>query len=346
MKKAAFTGAFMVVAALASTSSAEYLPATHWRCWADQLVGHPSDALESRTGFGRRAWAQDARNHYLFVVGNAAMANRFWQSWMTTEANEAALVNVDLYAVYEDPNNPATGIWVGPGPNNTGKWKATTYSTIRATAKELPNTVVNVSALCEAGCYTPDQELQFGDSVLPIAKAYENGTNHVTTLAPGATLDSLQLMVNDIARWTVDIAPATQEILTFRTKSGGELRVTTEHPVMTSEGVMKRASDLVVGESLVHHDGTPDPIASIDHDQVFTKVYNLRPKTTDLTSNILIAQGFLNGSARYQSEYLQYLNRVLLRKRVPVELVARRGVNVKRDELSVPKELAIPAPHR
>jgi hypothetical protein len=182
---------------------------------------------------------------------------------------------------------------------------------------------VAVEALCEAGCYSPEQKIRVGDTVIPVAEAHESGQSKLTTLAPGATLDSLEFMKNRIARWTVDIAPAHQTIITLRMESGGELRVTTEHPLVTSEGVMKRAEDLVLGESLVREDGSPDPVVSIVKTKELTKVYNLRPSTTDLTSNILVAQGYLNGSARYQNEYLKYLNRVLLRHNIPSEVIVR-----------------------
>jgi hypothetical protein len=78
-----------------------------------------------------------------------------------------------------------------------------------------------------------------------------------------------------------------------------------------------------VGESLVRENGEADPVVSVASSTELTKVYNLRPTTTDLTSNILVAQGYLNGSARYQNEYLKYLNRVLIRSKIPSELIVR-----------------------
>ena len=121
----------------------------------------------------------------------------------------------------------------------------------------------------------------------------------------------------------MDIAPAQQTIFTLRMKSGGQLRVTNEHPLVTSDGVMKQAQTLVVGEELVRDNGSPDPVVSIVKSTELTKVYNLRPTTTDLTSNILVAQGYLTGSARYQNEYIKYLNRVLFRQKIPSAMIAR-----------------------
>jgi hypothetical protein len=238
-------------------------------------------------------------------------------------ADAAATYDIDLYPAYADPASP-TGIWVGPGPNNPAPaYLGNTYSAIRNASKTLPNNTAAVDALCEAGCYAPDQRLRFGDDLVPVASAYKSDQRGLMTLAPGSTLDSIELMGNKVARWTVDIAPTEQEILTIKMKSRGELRVTTEHPLLTSEGVMKKATDLRPGDSLIAEDGSPDPITSVDRKKVFTKVYNLRPVTTDLISNILVAQGYFSGSARYQSEYVKYLNRVLVRRNIPPALIPR-----------------------
>jgi len=130
-------------------------------------------------------------------------------------------------------------------------------------------------------------------------------------------------MNNQVGRWTVDIAPANQAIYTIKMKSGGSLRVTNEHPLVTGEGVMKQAQELAVGEQLVRDNGQRDPIVSITKADEFTKVYNVRPATTDLTTNVLVAQGYLAGSAAYQNEFLKYLNRVLFRGKVPASLITR-----------------------
>lgn len=359
MKKIALLGSCALVAATASTSFAgEYYPANHWRCSADQLYGHPSYQAsypEQRQGYGRTTWARDAYKYFRYGTGaNTFLATKFWKSWMDDEVEAAAApaYDLDLYPVYADDNNATTGIWKGPGPQSTATWYGTTFSTIKSRPWSLPKSdgSVYADALCEAGCYSPEQEVRFGDGFMPVAQAFELGEQHVTTLTPKATLGSLSFMDNDIARWTVDIAPANQAILTIRMQSGGELRVTAEHPVLTSEGVMKKASDLVVGESLVREDGSPDPIASTERKMVFTKVYNLRPTTTDLLSNIVVAQGYLNGSARYQSEYLKYLNRRLMRSNVPMDVIPRTGATSAQRQPSTSAPIAplqtAPAPRR
>lgn len=337
MKMLAALGSFTLLAAVASPAFADYFQPNFWRCQADPLFGSPSwedTNPEGRTGRARTEWAKDA---FLFwgwgPNPNLSVAGRFWDNDLDDEVEQAAEreFDIDLYPVYQYDNSALA--WIGPGPNAAPTWHGTTFSTIHNRPYKLPGSrtspndvttwKVTIAGLCEAGCYTPEQEVDFGGELSPVARAFAAGERKVTTLAPRATFDALHFIVNDVARWTVDIAPANQEIITLHMESGGELRVTTEHPLLTSEGVMKRAKDLVIGESLVQKNGSPDPIVSTEKQMVFTKVYNLRPATTDLTSNILVAQGYLNGSARYQSEYLKYLNRVLIRNKIPAELIPR-----------------------
>lgn len=328
MKKFVFVAAGALVAASASPSYA-FFPVTAFRCAADQLNGHPQDTFqEGRTGYGRQLWSKNAYTYYKFTLGQNATASHYWlPSTFNLDIDNAAPQNIDLYPVYVDNSSPALPLWVGPGPNKPDIWFASTASGISGmpwiNQYNLPAGVA-VDALCEAGCYSPEQEIRVGDGFVSVAKAQASGESTLMTLAPNASLDALSFMKNTIARWTMDIAPANQTIITLRMKSGGELRVTTEHPLVTSEGVMKRAEDLSLGESLVRENGSLDPVVSMVKSTEFMKVYNLRPTTTDLTSNILVAQGYLTGSVRYQNEYIKYLNRVLLRHKIPTELIARR----------------------
>jgi hypothetical protein len=345
MKKLAFV-AFALVAASASESFANIFDPSYFRCTADQLGGHPSDGITapSRTGYGRTSWARAAYTYWYHsnqVPHDFAHASRFWHSSYDNDVDLYAMPppdgeNNDLYPVYVNSSvvlgDGSSPLWVGPGPSNMS-WFGTTLTQISGLsytgAHDLP-AGIQVDAMCEAGCYSPEQAIRVGDTFVPVVDAHDSGQRAVTTLVPNATLDSPKFMKNQIARWTVDIAPAEQTILTLRMKSGGELRVTTEHPLLTSEGVMKQAQDFVVGESLVRENGSPDPVVSIEKTQEFTKVYNLRPTTTDLTSNILVAQGYLSGSVRYQNEYLKYLNRRLFRDKIPSSVIFRKAAASKR----------------
>lgn len=312
------------VAVSAQQARADVLTPTAFRCAADQLLGHPQDADQTdRTGYGREEWANTAYGYWAYSAGNVTEARRYWlPATYNTEVETYAAQNIDLYPIYAAAD---ASIWVGPGPNNA-TWHGTTQNGIALLgftgAFQLPAGIA-ITAVCEAGCYSPEQKLQMGAQAMSIADAQSTGAQTLTTLAPDATIDSVKLMNNQVGRWTMDIAPATQAIFTLKMKSGGSLRVTNEHPLVTGEGVMKQAQDLVVGEALVRDNGQRDPIVSITKADEFTKVYNVRPTTTDLTTNVVVAQGYFAGSAAYQNEFLKYLNRVLFRSKTPTSLIPR-----------------------
>jgi hypothetical protein len=79
---------------------------------------------------------------------------------------------------------------------------------------------------------------------------------------------------------------------------------------------MKLAGEFKVGESLVMLGGVLDPIVSIEKVQYFGKVYNVFVKSAALQHNIVVTNGYLNGTAFFQNEGSNQLNRVLLRQKL------------------------------
>src|SRR5882724_2278694 len=169
----------MVAIAATATPSFAFYPVTYFRCTADPLIGHPSNQAtspESRTGYGRRLWAQTAYSYWKFNAGMGANANRYWlANLFLPDVNNAILADIDLYPVYINNNTPNGDLWVGPGPNNTSFWvgnTATAISNLSFGGKDFNGNVVGVDltagvvvdALCEAGCYSPEQQVRFGDS--------------------------------------------------------------------------------------------------------------------------------------------------------------------------------------
>ena len=177
----------------------------------------------------------------------------------------------------------------------------------------IPISAQNVG-LCVAGCYTPDQKLTFAEGDIAIKQALESGELKLVTLTPDATLDNLDYMTNSVHDYTVDRYEEWQEIYVFTMASSGVLEVTSTHPLVTSDGMMRQAQDLVAGDALILASGESDAIVDVTVEKYFGKVYNVSPTTIDHTSNIVIAQGYLNGSHRYQNEFLDLVNSVILRR--------------------------------
>jgi hypothetical protein len=174
-----------------------------------------------------------------------------------------------------------------------------------------------VIAYCESSCYAPDQKLQFSTGEVNIVDAMKDKRDDVVTLSADATLDNLSTQTSKVFSYTSETRDSEHIIFKLTTASGGKLSVTNEHPMVTSEGRLVQAQKLKVGEELLKADGTPDAITSVQKTTHFGKVYNIKPESTDHVSNILIAQGYLVGSARFQNDDVDYMNRVLLFRGVP-----------------------------
>ncbi|WNZ64076.1 Hint domain-containing protein [Myxococcus sp. MxC21-1] len=305
---------FAVISSLTMSSSAfaAWAP-NEYRCTFDQLT---ADQAEGRQRWAKR-WQQ--QNPYNITTWGG-LDHNYWHSSYTLEANQAVALGYWLYPVYVDPDNMYTP-WKGPGAYGT----ATASYTGSQIQTSVPYTFkpanIQMDGVCEPGCYTPDQKILLSDGAMGIREALESGRMDLVTLSPEASFSAVELLDNKVEHYTLDRDATKQEILTFRTRSGGELRVTTEHPLVTPDGTLKRARELGVGDSLVDRHGQADEIVSLDTKWEYTRAYNVRPVTTDLTSNIIIAQGYLNGSQRFQSEYVDEMNRMILRSNVPEVLV-------------------------
>jgi hypothetical protein len=180
-----------------------------------------------------------------------------------------------------------------------------------------------VAAYCESSCYTPDQSLRFSDGDVNIVDAMKAQRDDVITLSPDATLDNLTTQTSRVYSYTSEIRDGEHVVYKVTTASGGSLSVTNEHPVVTSEGRMVKAAKLNKGDELLKPDGTPDPIIKIEKTTHFGKVYNIKPVARERVANILVAQGYLVGSARLQNDDVKYVNRVLLFRGIPNEVMPK-----------------------
>jgi hypothetical protein len=191
--------------------------------------------------------------------------------------------------------------------------------TDRAGTTVAPNFFVN--GYCEASCYTPEQKVLFSDGYSTILDALNARREDVMTLAPDASLDNVKLQKGRTYSYTAEFRDSSHPIVEIRTASGGLLRVTVEHPVVNGSGRLVAAQSLKVGDELVKADGSRDSIVGIEKTKHDGKVYNLRPDTDSLVSNVLVAEGYLVGSSHFQNDEVGYMNRIILHKHVPAGLI-------------------------
>lgn len=257
--------------------------------------------ITSTQATARYQWARYCHDHLPMAPVGMTYSPDQWltaQSIMDHDNPANATIRDRLYPVYF--NMMMGTIWSAPD-------SATTACSVR------PNSAPNVG-LCVSGCYVAGTQLRFAEGPVDIKLARERGQLNLVTLAPTATLDNLQTVTNKVKSYTTDLEESWQTIYTLTMRSGGTLRVTDEHPLLTSDGVIRQARSLKVGNQLVRDSGQPDPIARIEVNKMFGRVYNVKPVTTDYTSNLLIAGGYINGSVRYQNEFLDTVNSLILRR--------------------------------
>ena len=194
----------------------------------------------------------------------------------------------------------------------------------------------SIVAFCRASCYTPDQQLKFafegvtGDLVhdyMPIVDAVKMQHPMAVTLRPNVSIDDLvdiqsAQKASEVLAYIVSPKVSEHDVIDFVMKSGGMLTVTTNHPLVDDQGILRIADKLKVGDSLMRQNGDGDTIVAMQARKYKGKVYNLDLVSTNNMENIVIAQGYLSGSARFQNEKASLANRILLRNSlVPKELL-------------------------
>jgi hypothetical protein len=183
---------------------------------------------------------------------------------------------------------------------------------------------VYVAAVCVASCATPEQEIiaqakakaNGSLSKMTFIEAFTSQAGFVGTLKSNSTMSSKELQKTKVDNWVTEIVDSEHQILNFKMASGGTLRITTNHPLVTDAGQMQMANDFKVGDNLVKLGGVADKIASITPEIYFGKVYNVFVKSSDLKHNVVVTNGYLNGTAFYQNEGAKNLNRQILRGRI------------------------------
>ena len=157
-----------------------------------------------------------------------------------------------------------------------------------------------IKSFCLASCYTPDQEILFESGFLPIEEALGRNETRLRVLTHNSSLQEPVFRSISVGAYSRSWQEGHEIIRVIQTESGGQLKVTENHPILLSSGDMIEARNLQIGDFLIRQNGQRDPVISIQNIDYFGKVYNISPKSLDPTENILVAQGFLVGSGAYQ----------------------------------------------
>ena len=182
-----------------------------------------------------------------------------------------------------------------------------------------------IAAVCVSSCATPEQEIlvhiqeskKFKSQTF--LESLKNKTKFVASLHSDNGRDDdqkLELRKTKVENWVTELIDTEHDIIVFKMKSGGELRLTPNHPLVTVDGRIKFAADFKVGDSLLKLGGDHDPIVGLENIKYFGKVYNVFVNSNDKLKNIVVTNGYLNGTAFYQNEGADNANKKILKTRL------------------------------
>lgn len=224
----------------------------------------------------------------------------------------STIIGRPTYVTFRDAEGKA---WHAPAPG-TKNWRtrSTAYSVVDETLScEIPADA-NVAGICLSSCVTPSQIISSGNgSALPISSAYVNNMADVLTLSPLSTILKPVLMSTPVQQFITEIADSEHDIMIFTLASGNKIEYTPNHPVLTADGKLKDAGDFVIGQSFVKKSGDLDEIVKIENIKFFGKVYNVYMKNTNPENNVVVVNDYLTGSARFQNEDHDFVDRSVLR---------------------------------
>ncbi len=260
------------------------------------------DPLDEQEAYGRLRWMLNCRNR-VPVIDEFL---KEFADYIRGEGESAVMKykGDPIYATFIERKGGREKVWHAP------RW-ANSSCRVPAT--------VSIAAICNADCATAEQTV-LGQRVkggrlqyVPIVDAWADQFQFVATLGGQKSMSSKLVQRTRVDRWVAESADSIHEIIELTMQSGGQLRVTEGHPLLSPEGRMRRSGDFKVGDSLVRQGGALDPIVAIRRVSYQGKVYNVFVHSSEPSKNVIITNGYLNGSGFFQAEGVKYLNRQILR---------------------------------
>lgn len=172
-----------------------------------------------------------------------------------------------------------------------------------------PCSDIAIAYICPEECYTPRQKVLFNNTYQSIEDAYASDSHTITTLSDGATMLSIGTGEQPVEEFTTKGFDG--DVFTVTTDYGQRVEVTGNHPMVSYDGSIVQAGDLKVGDGLLTSTGDVASIASITARQYAGPVWNVNPTSKKKQENILVADGLLTGSLKFQNQWKEDSARLL-----------------------------------
>lgn len=292
-----------------------------FRC-ADDALGNDMDKINGRVEWGMRCSPRvrelidDWRNYYAFNsdVYNPVVATDADGTEVRKYKTAEEIVFSVIFEGHVHTGYPSFGyldqVVEAEGTTQLRAWRAPTTKV--APCDIPPN--VGYRHMCPSGCYTGDQLIWMEAGLESVSSLHQSASRQLMTLDEESTLDHLQFSPRELLAVVSDPVPVKQTAYVLTLASGGELKVTPNHPLVDSNGLMRRADKLKVGDRLVRADGLFDPIVAIQKRELMMRAYNVVAGTAKKVEKIVVAQGYLSGDLYYQNAGEDFINRMILRR--------------------------------
>lgn len=222
-----------------------------------------------------------------------------------------------FYAVYALKTGPASpiGQFFVNGNVDLSNESGTFSPSITSSSNPMCSQI-RLYAWCPRECYTPKQNMLFGEVNMSLEQAYRTEARSVTAMTEDATLDNLsyaEQMIEQITTNDVD-----EEVYRLEGEGGERLEVTGNHPMVTADGTMMAARDLKAGDVLLDRYGAIVFLRAVSTRKYQGPVFNVLPVSKRKKENVLVAEGLLTGSMRYQQQWAHEAFRLTLRSSLDV----------------------------
>lgn len=281
----------------------EYTPWTEERYCRDYVAHRCSnDSLNNTQAHNRFLWMQKCASQSPVIAEFLENFDSISKDNFTIDTTSRI-----LYPTFMDRSKKPEKTWIAP--------------TSASAPCNIPNSVY-IASVCVSSCVIPQEKIlaqrNATENLSPVAfvDALTHHYDRVATLAAGNSINSRPTQLTKVDQWITELEDTVQPVLIFTMKSGKTLTVTPNHPLLRADGSMSIASQFKVKDALVKVGGSLDEIKSIEPQQYSGKVYNLFVKSSVPQENIVITNGYLNGSAFFQNEGANYVNTQLLRSKL------------------------------
>lgn len=280
----------------------EYTPWVEERYCRDYVAYRcTGDSLSNTQAHGRYEWM-------VKCAPEVPMLKEFLENFDNVKAGNIAIDSTrSLYPTFMNSSTRPEKKWLAP--------------TVKTASCTIPEGVY-IAAVCVSSCAIPQEKIMAQSNAgakigaVEFINALANKYERVATMTKNSTMSDRQLKASKVEQWVTELEDVEQPVLVFTMESGKTLSVTPNHPLLKKDGSMDTADKFKAGDALVALGGELDPIQSIESIIYFGKVYNVFVKSSVPQENIVVTNGYLNGSAYFQNEGAGNMNKTLLRKKL------------------------------